>query len=515
MRSGVLHAPLPALAGKSSPGKPGGRRSHPTPSAAPPLSQPLVVVAGAPHAGKSSLVNALLGAPGCAPVDTAASASAWLVFRHGERPGARAFVPGHRESRPIGETTGPDGLRVGDTAAAGRGGPARPPRRIEVVHPAPLLARVTLVDTPGVGDLDAATGDVVLDAAERAAGLVFVVDAAAPLRGAQLDLLAQIGPGCPVAFVLSKTDQRTDWTEVLEANRALIAERCPGLSSAPWWPLAMPAEQWPVAGLDELDALRELLNGWADDAAEPAPPAPLPAGVTAVRVPADESREERWTMLLDREIRNRRIAATQQLSIDLATIHVRCVQELGTGQGCPELPYVLDRSLHGLSVRVTRQLEADTAAVIERVFTQLLAQPPTAGVLARITAAARRTVDTLAVDDDARDRALLITTTSAVARLVGPAATDSLSALGRPEPADRVLPGLGIALNSSCYQLWQPRPAVPPRATEKKDCRRWLQQALRVVEVEMARELAARFDDLRQALAIIAADAVDHGVLLA
>ncbi len=302
---------------------------------------------------------------------------------------------------------------------------------------------------------------------------------------------------------------------MLEANRALIAERCPALSSAPWWPLAMPAGRWPVTGLDELC---ELLGGWADGAAEPAPPAPGPAGVTAVRDPADESSQERWTMLLDREIRNRRIAATQQLSIDLATIHVRCVQELGTGQGCPELPYVLDRSLHGLSVRVTRQLEADTAAVIERVFTQLLAQPPTAAVLARIATAARRTVDTLAVDEDARDRALLLTTTSAVARLTGPAATDSLSALGWPEPAGRVLPGLGIALNTSCYQLWQPRrpqPGVAPRAAEKKDCRRWLQQALRVVEVEMARELSARFEDLRQALAIIAADAVDHGVLLA
>src|SRR6185437_4918872 len=239
------------------------------------------------------------------------------------------------------------------------------------------------------------------------------------------------------------------------------------------------------------------------------------AGATTVRVPAEESGEERWTMLLDREIRNRRIAATQQLSIDLATIHVRCVQELGTGQGCPELPYVLDRALHGLSVRVTRQLEADTAAVIERVFTLLLDQPPTAAVLARIKAAARRTVDTLAEDEHARDRALLLTTTSAVATLTGPAATDGLSALGRPEPADRVLPGVGIALNASCYQMWQPRAGVAARGTEKKDCRRWLQQALRVVEVEMARELAGRFDDLRQALAIIAADAVDHGVLLA
>jgi hypothetical protein len=510
MRSGVLHAPLPAFSGKPSAIAEAGRRSHRTRSATPPLSQPLVVVAGAPRAGKSSLVNALLGAPGCAPVDTAASASAWLVFRSGERPGARAFVPGHREPRPVGEVTGPDGLRVGDTAAAGRGGPSRPPRRIEVAHPAPLLARVTLVDTPGVGDLDAATAEVILDATEQAAGLVFVLDAAVPLRGPQLDLLAQVGPTRRVVFVLTKIDQREDWPAVLEANRTLIADRCPALSSASWLPLALPVEPGPVASIDEL---LELLEGWAA-ADEPEPPDATPAGVTSVSVPPDEG-GERWQLLLDREIRNRRLAATQQLSIDLATIHVRCVQELGTGQGCPELPYVLDRALHGLSVRVTRQLEADTAAVIERVFTLLLDRPPTAAVLARIKAAARRTVDTLADDEHARDRALLLTTTSAVATLTGPAATDGLSALGRPEPAVRVLPGVGIALNASCYQMWQPRAGVAARGTEKKDCRRWLQQALRAVEVEMARELAGRFEDLRQALAIIAADAVDHGVLLA
>jgi hypothetical protein len=365
-----------------------------------------------------------------------------------------------------------------------------------------------------VGDLDAATAEVILDATEQAAGLVFVVDAAAPLRGPQLDLLAHVGPTRRVVFVLTKIDQRADWREVIEANRALIADRCPALISAAWLPVAMPDGRWPADSVVAIGELRELLHSWAEapETLEASPSAS--AGVASVSVPPDDG-EERWQLLLDREIRNRRIAATQQLSIDLATVHVRCVQELGTGQGCPELPYVLDRALHGLSVRVTRQLEADTAAVIERVFMLLLDQPPTAAVLARIKAAARRTVDTLADDEHARDRALLLTTTSAVAMLTGPAATDGLSALGRLEPDDRVLPGVGIALNASCYQLWQPRAGVPPRGTEKKDCRRWLQQALRVVEVEMARELAGRFDDLRQALAIIAADAVDHGVLLA
>src|SRR5438477_11659684 len=106
------------------------------------------------------------------------------------------------------------GRRPGRALAPSPAHRGRPPRT--------LLSRVALVDTPGVGDLDAATAEVVLDAAEQAAGLIFVVDAAAPLRRPQLDLLARVGPTRPVVFVLTKIDQQADWRDVLEVDRALI-----------------------------------------------------------------------------------------------------------------------------------------------------------------------------------------------------------------------------------------------------------------------------------------------------
>jgi hypothetical protein len=222
---------------------------------------------------------------------------------------------------------------------------------------------------------------------------------------------------------------------------------------------------------------------------------------------------------------------------------VRCVQELGSGQGCPELPYVLDRELHALSVRASRQLAVDASEVITHLFRALLdtpstdtpvpeagSAPPEAGsalpgadtplpeaIRARITAAARRTIDTLATDDRELDRALLLTTTAGVAAASGTAALDSLAAVSLPEPPDRVLTPIGVGLTAGCYQLWLPKAVAggAPKDAEKQDCRRWLQRALRVVEVAVGVELARRYDDLHQALSIIAADAVDHGVLLA
>jgi hypothetical protein len=305
-----------------------------------------------------------------------------------------------------------------------------------------------------------------------------------------------------MAFVLTKTGRHERWRDVLAANRALLAGYGTPLADAAWVPVE--TEGAGVAGVGEL---RRLLAGWAEDRTEPPPP-PL-GGITAVTVSAGE---KPWPALLDREIRNRRVAATQRVSIDLATIHVRCVQELGSGQGCPELPYVLDRALHATSVRASRQLEDDTAAVIEQVFTLLLDKPPSAPVLRRVLASARRTVETLQGEERERDRALLITATSAVATLTGSAAIDSLSAVALPDSPERVLPAIAVGLTASSYQLWQPKASKLP---EKKDCRRWLQQALRAVEVEVGRELARHYGDLQQALAIIAADAVDHGVLLA
>lgn len=497
MGSGVMQAPLIDLT-VTTPGGPvsampvRGSRGHRQPEArSAPGARSYAVIAGSPRSGKTALLNALIRRAEPAP-----AGDAWLVFRHGDKPETHAFVPGHREPRTVAAAFVP-------AQRDPRPGPVRPARRIEVTHSASLLKRVALVDTPGSGGLDTANVEIILDAAERGLGLLFVADAAAPLARADLDLLAAAADRVErVAFVLTRIDQHDSWPEMLVANRALLASRGEVLASAPWFPVSL--EPGAVFGVAEL---RHELETWAE-------PRPAPAGVAAATV---SRAGDEWQDLLEREITARRVAAVQRVSIDLATIHVRCVQELGSGKGCPELPHVLDRELHALSVRTTRQLHADTHEVIGAVFTELLDAEPDATVLARVAAAARRAVDSLRDDDRDRNHALLLTATSAVATVAGATAVDNLSAVGGPEPADQVLPSLGIALNASCYALWQPKiaPGGPPKHADKKDCRRWLQHALREIEVEMGHELGERYAALRQALVIIGGDAVDHGVLLA
>ncbi|MFG2038481.1 hypothetical protein [Dactylosporangium sp. NPDC048998] len=517
MGFGVLQAPLIDMTVTSSPGygvttsgspvsamPVRGSRSHRRPTAPFHSSHhSYAVVAGTPRGGKTALVDALIRRTAEEPID---AGDAWLVFRHGERADAWAFVPGHREPRPF-----PDRSSVK--------GPVRPARRIEITHPFGLLERVALVDTPGSGGSggpDAATAEIVLDAAAGGLGLLFVVDAAAPLTRADLDMLgAADGRVERIAFVLTRIDQYDEWPEMLAANRALLASRGPRLATAPWFPVSLDP-----AGVFGVAELRHMLETWADerawfDAQADEQAGTRTGGVAAATVSVTG---DSWEEMLDREIRARRLAAMERVSIDLATIHVRCVQELGSGKGCPELPRVLDRQLHALSVRSTRVLHADTREVIGAVFGSLLDSPPDEAVLARIAAAARRAVDAAREDGRERHRALLVTTTSGVAALTGTGALDSLSAVGGAgEDAGQVLSPLGIGLNAGSYAMWQPRhaPGGPPKLPDKKDCRRWLQHALREVEVELDHELGERYAELRQALAIIAGDAVDHGVLLA
>jgi hypothetical protein len=198
-------------------------------AAAPPT--PTVVVVGETKRGKSSLVNALLARPGLSPVDADVATATYLVFHHDERWRAAAHYPGRLPPVPFEPAELPHWVSAGGEPPPGQ----LPPRYVEVLGPVPLLARVTLVDTPGVGGLDSVHGELARQAATGATALLFVVDASAPFTSGELAFLRDVGERVEtVVFVMAKTDVFRGWRQVVDADRALLAEHAPRFATAPF-----------------------------------------------------------------------------------------------------------------------------------------------------------------------------------------------------------------------------------------------------------------------------------------
>lgn len=197
--------------------------------------KPAVVVVGETNRGKSSLVNALLGMPGLSPVDADVATATYLVFDHDGQWGAKACYPGQLAPVPIDL-----GQLIHWVSAAHELPPGQiPPRYVEVTGPVPLLERLSLVDTPGVGGLDSMHGELAKEAAAGATALLFVVDASAPFTSTELQFLRDVGDRVEtVVFALTKVDMFRGWREIMEANRLLLAEHAPRFADAVFHPVS-------------------------------------------------------------------------------------------------------------------------------------------------------------------------------------------------------------------------------------------------------------------------------------
>ncbi len=193
---------------------------------------PSVVVVGETKRGKSSLVNSLLAMPGLSPVDAGVATSTYLVFEHDEQWRAQACYAGLPPVEfDIAEL--PSWTSAQHELPAGQ----LPPRFVEVAGPVPLLARLSLVDTPGVGGLDSMHGELAKQAVAGATALLFTVDASSPLTAGELAFLREAGERVEtVVFALTKTDGFRGWRQVLADNRALLATHAPRFAHAPWYP---------------------------------------------------------------------------------------------------------------------------------------------------------------------------------------------------------------------------------------------------------------------------------------
>ncbi|MPY77567.1 MAG: dynamin [Actinophytocola sp.] len=215
---------------------------------------PAVVVVGETKRGKSSLVNAMLASPGLSPVDAEVATSTYLRFVHGDTPQAQAC---YAQRPPVPFELAE--LANWTSATSELPEDQLPPRYIEVAYPCPLLQRVSLVDTPGVGGLDSMHGELAIGAAASATALLFVVDASAPFTASELSFLRRMSDKVEtVLFALSKTDVFKGWRQVLDANTALLAEHAPRFADAEFLPVS--ARMFEMAGNAPSDDAAAMLR---------------------------------------------------------------------------------------------------------------------------------------------------------------------------------------------------------------------------------------------------------------
>ncbi|HEX4221405.1 MAG TPA: dynamin family protein [Pseudonocardiaceae bacterium] len=218
-------------------------------------AKPSVVVVGETNRGKSSLVNALLATPNASPVDADVATSSYLVFGHADTWQASAHYPGSIPPVPFDMAELPNWVTMRGELPIG----ALPPRFVTVDGPVPLLDRLTIVDTPGVGGLNSVHGELAKEAARDATALLFVVDASSPFTSGELAFLAEVGERVEtVLFALTKVDAFRGWREILDADRALLAEHAPRFARATFHPCS--ARMFELAGTSANEQAAAMLR---------------------------------------------------------------------------------------------------------------------------------------------------------------------------------------------------------------------------------------------------------------
>jgi hypothetical protein len=182
----------------------------------------LICVVGEFKKGKSALINALLGQDVC-PVDDDLSTAAVTVVRHQDEPGitVRRRVDGKLTLETVPPEDAAQWLLEHDQAQTRKG-----VELVEIGLPHPLLARgIALVDTPGVGGLNAAHAVATLAFLPSADALVFVTDASAELSAPEIEFLSRArGAGPPILLVVTKVDMHPQWRRIIELDSGHLTD---------------------------------------------------------------------------------------------------------------------------------------------------------------------------------------------------------------------------------------------------------------------------------------------------
>lgn len=209
-----------------------------------------VVVAGEFKQGKSSLLNAYIEEAGFFPVDLDITTNLITTIRYGEVEKITVWIGEPGEEKPhhitrdevwdyVTEQRNPAGKRKHNA------------RLLEIESPIPKLKDgFVLVDTPGVGGLNAEHTEITYNYIPNADIVLFVSDVFEVMTTAELEFVKRIQQNTDrILFVATKIDARAEFEQVLESNRTKLAET-----------LGIPPDQiliLPVSSKLKLDYLEE------------------------------------------------------------------------------------------------------------------------------------------------------------------------------------------------------------------------------------------------------------------
>jgi ribosome biogenesis GTPase A len=151
-----------------------------------------LVVLGEFNHGKSTFINALLG-QALLPVGITPTTAVLAQIKHGTVVRAEAvYESGAR--RPIDPARLSDWLTVEGAAARPAGGADEGAvlSHVEITHPSPLLEdEVTIVDTPGVNDINEQRAEITYGHVPRADAVIFLLDAGQILTASERQFLEE------------------------------------------------------------------------------------------------------------------------------------------------------------------------------------------------------------------------------------------------------------------------------------------------------------------------------------
>jgi hypothetical protein len=180
-----------------------------------------VAVVGEFKQGKSTLVNALLRTDVC-PVDVDIVTAVPTVVRYGVSPSVFAHTGEAGQTTTLSLSFAQLRRFVTEGKTEGDEGEDGATVRAVEVHLNRLLLRrgLSFIDTPGVGGLESAHGNLTLGVLQTARAALFVTDAGQELTAPELDFLRRTLERCPtVVIVVTKIDLHVEWRRIVELNR--------------------------------------------------------------------------------------------------------------------------------------------------------------------------------------------------------------------------------------------------------------------------------------------------------